>query len=322
MFPLTLRMSLVVILLFAILYVISSLFMTYGLGIGGFLPHLILAFIMLGFQYLMGPKIVELIMRVKYLKREEAPQLFSLVEDLAKKAGIPTPRLGIAHISLPNAFAFGRGIRDGRVCVTKGILDLLDEGELKAVLGHEITHLKNRDVLVITLLSVIPLLLFNLYRYCTFFSYSRSRRKDIGTYLFLLGIVSLILYFITNLLVLYVSRIREYFADMGAVKLGNSPSRLASALYKLVYGVARTPKEELAATEGIKAFFLNDPSQARSEIKELQDLDLDQSGSIESNELKGLKGSSLRLNFADRVFELLSTHPNMLKRIKMLSTYA
>ena len=116
-------------------------------------------------------------MRVKYVKRQEYPQLYSLVEDLAAKAGIPTPKIGIAHIALPNAFAFGRGIRDGRVCVTEGILTLLNEEELKAVLGHELSHLKNRDVLTITLLSVIPMVM---YRIAWQFLFLGRRRDERG----------------------------------------------------------------------------------------------------------------------------------------------
>jgi heat shock protein HtpX len=91
---------------------------------------------------MVGPKLVEWTMRVKYVKREEYPRLFQMVEDLAVKAKIPMPKIGIAQINLPNAFAFGRSVRDGRVCVTEGILKLLNADELKAVLGHELSHLK------------------------------------------------------------------------------------------------------------------------------------------------------------------------------------
>ena len=126
--------------------------------------------------------------------------------------------------------------------------------------------------------------------------------------------------FITNLLVLYASRIREYFADRGSVALGNKPNELASALYKLVYGSARMNKESLKETEGLKAFFVNDPSRALNEIKELSQLDLDKSGAIDAGELSALQNKSINLKFGDRMLELLSTHPNMLKRIKHLSS--
>jgi heat shock protein HtpX len=106
------------------------------------------------------------------------------------------------------------------------------------------------------------------------------------------------------------------------VDLGNHPSTLASALYKLVYGSARTPREALKETEGLKAFFVNDPSRALAEFNELKALDLDRSGTISAAELSALKTGELRLTFGDKLFELMSTHPNMLKRIKRLSSYA
>ncbi len=320
MFSLKLRMSLLVIILFGILYAIASLIMYYS-GISGFLPQILLAFGMIFVQYLIGPKIVEMSMQVKYVKREEAPWLFEMVEDLARKANIPTPRIGISYINIPNAFAFGRSAKDGRVCVTKGIMDLLDKEELKAVLGHELTHLKNKDVIFITLLSVIPLILYYIfYRFTFFGSYSR-RREGGGNYAALIGIAAFFFYLITNLLVLYASRIREYFADKGSIKLGNSPSVMATALYKLVYGAAKTPKENLKEVEGVRAFFVNDVSTARRDISDLAELDIDKSGTIDAYELRSLAEKNIKLSFADKAMEIFSTHPNMLKRIKQLSQY-
>src|SRR3989338_2232592 len=159
MFWLKLRMWLLVVILFSIIYAVMVMIGA-SLGIANFYFYLILSLVMMLIQYMLGPKIVEWTMRVKYIKREEQPRLYQMVEGLAMRAGIPMPKIGIAQIPLPNAFAFGRGIKDGRVCVTEGIINLLDEEELKAVLGHELSHLKNRDVLTITLLSVIPMILY------------------------------------------------------------------------------------------------------------------------------------------------------------------
>ncbi|MCM8819595.1 MAG: zinc metalloprotease HtpX, partial [Candidatus Omnitrophica bacterium] len=250
MLSLNLRLSILLIIFFGILYLIASLFMFYGFGITGILPHLILAFVMIFIQYLIGPKLVEMLMRVKYIRRDEYPKLYEMVEELAYKAKIPTPKVGISYINVPNAFAFGKGVRDGRICVTKAILELLNEKELRAVLGHEMSHLKNRDVLFITLLSVIPLVMYNLYRYFMFFGYYGNRRRQNGNYGFIIGLVALIFYFVTNLLVLYASRIREYFADKGSIDLGNPASALATALYKLVYGAAKSKKEDIMQIEG------------------------------------------------------------------------
>lgn len=318
MWTLRLRMWLLVTILFGLIYVVLTLIGTQFLHFYGFSFYLILSLAMMFIQYLIGPKLVEWTMHVRYVKREEYPHLYQMVESLAIRAEIPKPKIGVAQIALPNAFAFGRGIRDGRVCVTEGILKLLGEDELKAVLGHELTHLKNRDVLTITLLSVIPMIM---YRIAWQFLFYGRRRDERGSNTALVGLVAFIFYFITNLLVLYASRIREYFADRGSVLLGNQPAALASSLYKLVYGSARMDKESLKEVEGLKAFFVNDPSQALNEIKELRHLDLDKSGTIDASELAILKDKKIRLGFADRLLETLSTHPNMLKRIKQLSEY-
>jgi heat shock protein HtpX len=160
-----------------------------------------------------------------------------------------------------------------------------------------------------------------MYRIAWQFLFYGRRRDERGGNTALIGLAAFLFYFITNLLVLYASRIREYFADRGSVLLGNRPSALASSLYKLVYSSARIDKESLKQVEGLKAFFVNDPSQALKEIRELKQLDLDNSGSIDPQELELLRSKKINLGFGDRLLELLSTHPNMLKRIKQLSQY-
>jgi len=310
-------MWLLVAALFGIIYAVIVMVGT-SMGLHDFYFYLIISIVMMLIQYMIGPKIVEWTMRIKYIKREDNPALFKIVEDLAKKANIPMPRVGISQIDLPNAFAFGRGIKDGRVCVTQGITRLLNEEELKAVLGHEISHLKNKDVLTITILSVIPMIM---YRIAWHFLFYGRRRDERGSNTVLIGVAALLFYFITNLLVLYASRVREYFADKGSVDLGNKPQVLASSLYKLVYGSARMDKESIKEVEGLKAFFANDPSRALYELNELRQLDADKSGDIDGAELALLRSKKVKLNSGDKILELLSTHPNMLKRIKQLSEY-
>ncbi|MFY9402120.1 MAG: zinc metalloprotease HtpX [Candidatus Omnitrophota bacterium] len=317
MWSLHLRMWFLVTILFGFIYALLVILGTQFMQISGFYFYLILSFLMLFAQYMLGPKIVEWSMRVRYIKRQDNPRLFQIVESLSRRANIPIPKIGIAQISIPNAFAFGRSIKDGRVCVTQGILNLLGDDELKAVLGHELAHIKNRDVLTITLLSVIPMIMYRIAWQFLFF----GRRRESRGNTVLIGFAAFAFYFITNLLVLYASRIREYFADQGSIAMGNKPSALASSLYKLVYGSARMSNEELKESEGLKAFFLNDPSKAKGEIRELSQLDIDKSGTIDQGELMMLRGRKISLSFGDRVMEVLSTHPNMLKRIKRLSEY-
>jgi heat shock protein HtpX len=314
MMGLQLRMAVLLGLLFAIVYGIVVMAGTY-MGIGNFYFYLAISAGFMIVQYFIGPKIVEWTMGVTYVTKKDNPRLCEMVESLARKAGIPSPRVGVSRTNLPNAFAFGRGVKDGRICVTSGIMSLLDEPELRAVIGHEMSHLKNRDVLTITILSVIPMIMYRLAFNFLFY----GNRRDRGSNTVLIGIAAFIFYFITNLLVLYASRIREYFADRGSIALGNSPASLASALYKLVYGAARMDKEELKQVEGIKAFFASDPSRAWQEIRELKQWDKDNSGTIDATELDMVRRKTIRLSAADKFMELLSTHPNMLKRIKRLS---
>lgn len=320
MFGLKLRMFLLVAVLFGIVYAIVTMIGT-AMGITNFYFYLVLALVFMLIQYLIGPKIVEWSMRVKYVDESEYPELHRMIEELARKAEIPKPKVGISQVDLPNAFAFGRSRKDGRVCVTQGILNLLNKDELKAVLGHEITHIVNRDVLIITFLSVIPMLMYRIAWHFLFFGNMGRRRSEGAAYTALIGIAAMLFYFITNLLVLYASRIREYFADRGSVALGNQPSALASALYKLVYGSAKTNRQAKKDVEGLKAFFVNDPSRADKEIRELVQLDLDRSGTIDADELQYLHSKQIKVSFSDRLLEALSTHPNMLKRIQKLSEY-
>ena len=155
---------------------------------------------------------------IKYVSEAESPELHSMVGELAQRAGIRKPRIGIARMNIPNAFAFGRWGSDGRVCVTEPLMKLLNRGELKAVLGHEISHLKNRDVATITMLSVIPMILW----YVAWnFMFSRDRE---GNNTAMIGIVAFILYFITNMLVLYASRIRELLCRPWKCKARKYPS--------------------------------------------------------------------------------------------------
>ncbi len=310
---LKLRLYLVMTVMFAIVYGLVALAASL-IGISGFFFYGVMASVMMLIQYMIGPKMVEWSMGVRYVTEQEQPSLHRMVAELARDARIPKPRVGIAKIPIPNAFAFGRWASDGRVCVTEGIMNLLNEKELRAVLGHEMSHLKHRDVAVITMISVIPLICWYI-AWSFMFSGGRDRGNNV-----LIGIAAFAVYLITNLLVLYVSRIREYYADEGAVRLGNSPHYLASALYKLVYGSARVPKDSLKQVEGMKAFFASDPSRAGYDIRELSQIDLDGSGTIDINELMALRTRPVRVKTSDRLMEMLSTHPNMLKRIQRLSS--
>jgi len=313
------RMFLLVAVLFGILYGVITGTGTW-MGAGGAVSYIILAFIFLGIQYLISPAIVGWTMRIRWVSEKEEPEIHRMVTELSEKANLPKPRVGISQLAIPNAFAFGRTQRDGRVCVTRGILNLVSRDELKAVLGHEISHIKHRDMAIITLLSAIPLIMYWI-AWSMMLGGALGGRRQGGGLAVLIGLGAFLLYFITNLLVLYGSRIREYYADLGSVQLGSMPYHLASALYKLVYGNARfRGSQELKQVEGVKAFFLNDPSRAWGEIRELSQIDQDMSGTIDYDELMTLRQRKVQLGVSARLMEIFTTHPNMLKRIKHLST--
>lgn len=314
------RLYLLVGLMFAILYGIL-VGIGYYLQITGLYFYLFIIGIAAGFvllQFMIGPKIVEWSMRIKYVSEQEYPKLHQMVAELADKAGLPNkPRIGISQLPIPNAFAFGRTKKGSRVCVTKGLLELLSDDELKAVLGHELSHIKHRDVAVITMLSVIPMICYMIYISFLWGGMGRRDRDSGGA--IAIGILALVVYFITSLLVMYGSRIREYYADQGSAELGNQPHHLATALYKLTVSTARTPKKALKQTEGMKAFFISDPSRAMFEVRELKDIDIDMSGTIDQSELMMLSTKKISLKASDKLLEVLSTHPNVVKRIKHLA---
>ena len=216
---------------------------------------------------------------------------------------------------VPNAFAYGRSKRSGHVCVTRGILGLLDHDELKAVLGHEISHIKHNDMAITTIVSAIPLVCYYL-SFSLMFSGGGGDNDNGGA---ILGIIALFAYFLGQLIVLFISRIREYYADAGSVELGCQPEKLASALYKLVYGAARVPNQEIKDVEGTKAFFVTDISNAKNEINDLSQLDFNKDGVISKEELDLLKNNQIKVSGSSKIMELLSTHPDMLKRIKRLA---
>jgi len=316
------RMYILIGLLFVIMYGFL-LFVGTLAGYSGqsFINYsVILALGMLFVQYMIGPKMVESSMKVRYITEGDNPKLYRMVEEQARLAGLKKmPKVGTCPTPMPNAFAFGKSKGDARVCVTDGIMNLLSEDELKAVVGHEISHVKHSDMAIITLLSAVPMIAYYMYMSSLYGGrVTTSNNRDSGGTA-MIGIVALVVYFITNLLVMYGSRIREYYADKGSTEIGNEPHNLASALYKLTYGTAKTPKSEVQRLEGIKAFFVNDPTKARGDFNELTEVDRDMSGTIDRNELASVRQGGVRVGASASIMELMSTHPNMLKRIKHLS---
>jgi len=320
------RMTLTVVLMFAVIYALLAVVASF-VGMGTPLIFALLAFAIVALQFLIGPKIVELTMRIRYVSEREEPELHRMVSKLAMKAGIPKPRIGISTIPIPNAFAFGTSTKTGRVCVTELMKSMLNSDELEAVLAHELSHIKHRDMAVITALSVIPMICYFIY-FSFFWSgifggNGGGDSKEGGIPMMAIGIIAFILYFISNLIVLYASRVREYYADAGAAELTDKPHALASALYRMIYGTARVGvnTEKMKKEWGsMRAFFAADPMTAVGDLNDLRAADRDKNGQIDERELRAF-AERAKANRIERVMELFSTHPNPVSRVKMLGKY-
>lgn len=308
-------MALCIVFMFAVLFALLSA-IGYLAGAGTPLFYAMLAFILVGFQFMIGPKMVERSMGVKYVSPSEHLRLHSIVDELSHKSGMKKPKVGISSIPIPNAFAFGRAKRDARVCVTKDLLNRLNDDELKAVLGHEISHIQHRDVVVITALSVMPMICYYVF-YSFLFSGTGQRREDASAAM-IIALVAFFVYLLTNLTVLYASRIREYYADKGSAELTGKPYNLASALYKIVSST-RIDKDSLKSIEGMKAFFATDPSRALKEVSDLRRADMNMDGHLDAYEVQ-LFAKEAKIGTIDRILEIFSTHPNVVKRISRLSS--
>lgn len=275
------------------------------------------------FQYLVGPAIVAATARLHYLKPGENPWLESTVKELAEKSGVPMPRLALVPDQTPNAFVFGTSSKSATLAVHEGLLRTLNKDEIRAVIAHELGHVRHRDFIVMTVLSALPLIAYMIAQFAMragmYSSYSgrRDREGNAGTVLLIIGIVSFIVYLITFLSVRWLSRLREHYADAYSAYLTGSPRSLASGLAKITYGLSISPK----APEGARAFYIGDPAQAKQEIHEVMksksEYDLDRDGVLDERELelameREAKSVWVTMN------SLFATHPPTFKRILLL----
>jgi heat shock protein HtpX len=238
--------------------ILTALFIWIGHLIGGkqgALVALIFAGLMNFMAYWFSDKIVLMMYGAKEIKENELPGLFRIVRELCQRANLPMPRLYLIDTDSPNAFATGRNPKNAAVAVTKGLLKLLDEAELKGVIGHELSHIKNRDILISTIAATLAGALSYLAmmaRWSLFFGgFGGSSEEDRGGNIF--GLLGLIVFttlaaFAAMLIQLAISRTREYLADEGGAKLCGNPRFLARALAKLDAFAKRLPLEVNPAT--------------------------------------------------------------------------
>jgi heat shock protein HtpX len=187
---------------------------------------------------------------------QEAPQLHAMIERLCVQADLPKPRVAVANTSMPNAFALGRSPKSATVCATTGIMDLLSPSELEGVMAHELTHVANRDVMVMTLASFFATIAAYIVQFGFFFGGGASSDDDDGPSFIVLLLVSLAVYVVSFFLMQALSRYREFAADRGSALITGRPSALASALVKISSGMHRIPQKDLRAASELNAFFI------------------------------------------------------------------
>lgn len=215
-------------------------------------------------QYFYSDKMVLLSMGAKTVSESEAPELHEIVTRLCSIAGLPKPKVAVVRSNVPNAFATGRNQKNSVVAVTTSIMQQLNKSELEAVLAHELTHVKNRDAMVLTIASFLSTMAFFFVRNLLFFGGGR-RDRDSGSNLIIVWLVSVVVYGVSYLLILALSRYREFAADRGSAIITGQPSNLASALLKISGIMPRIPSEDLRRVEGVNAFFII-PAVSKSSI--------------------------------------------------------
>ena len=195
---------------------------------------------------------------------EQAPQLHAMIERLCVQADLPKPKIAIAQTSMPNAFALGRSPKSATVCATTGLMDLLSPAELEGVLAHELTHVQNRDVLVMTLAGFFATIAAYIVQFGFFFGDGMGGGDDDDNPSFLvLFLVSLAVYVISFFLMQALSRYREFSADRGAALITGRPSALASALVKISGGMQQIPQKDLRASGELAAFYFFPPGAGK-----------------------------------------------------------
>jgi heat shock protein HtpX len=220
----------------------------------------VIAVVLLLVQLFTSDKIAMATLGVKEVSPAQEPELHGIVERLCVQADLPKPRVCVMETPMPNAFAMGRSKKSTTVCATRGILELLEPAELEGVMAHELTHVINRDVMVMTLASFFATLASLIAQFALFFGggfgggYGRNQEEEEGIVLVLL--VSVLVYAISFLLLRALSRYREFAADRGSAVLTGRPSALASALLKISGTMERVPSQDLRKAEGMSAFFI------------------------------------------------------------------
>ena len=295
----------------------STLVLTLILWYAGIFDIITLGVLIVGIniaQWLAAPYLVDAVYKVRALPESENPKLHQAVSDLSQKSGIKKPKLMIAQIPLPNAFAYGSPLTGNRVAVTQGLLKNLDEGEVEAVLGHELGHLRHRDVQVMMAVSLLPAL-FTWLGYSLMWSgmYQGNRKNSEGSSA-LIGVAFIAFAFVLNMFTLYLSRLREYYADRHSVGVvDGGAQKLSMGLAKIVNSSKnlRRPQQQKQSL-AFKSLFISDPERAAADAAAISSVDVSGKADLVQEIL------SQKLTTGDKLLEAFSTHPNIIKRLRAL----
>jgi heat shock protein HtpX len=273
---LTVRMIATTALL-GLLYVIFAVVLLNVLNVG-LVPMLVIVIGIAVFQYWTSDKLALAASGAKIVSPEEAPQVHAIVERLCALAGLPKPRVAIIPSPVPNAFATGRNPKHAAVAVTEGLLQRLEPQEIEAVLAHELSHIANRDVLIMTLASFFAMLAALITRWGLYFGMfggfggggnrnNNNGNNQVPVWLIVFA-VAVVTYAISFVLIRTLSRYREYAADRGSALMTGAPENLMSALQKIATNITQIPQQDLREVAGMNAFFIV-PTNWRSHVGEL-----------------------------------------------------
>jgi heat shock protein HtpX len=243
----------------ALLYVVFLTILAYvGLGI---IPITIIASLMLLAQWYFSDKIVLWSSGAKVVTRDQFPKLHDMVERIVARNNLPKPKIAVINTKMPNAFATGKGRKSSVVAVTTGLMDILDDPEeLESVIAHELTHIRNRDVLVLTLASIFSTVAWYLMQFGFYgglyggMGYGRDRNNS-GSMIIVI-VAAILVWIISFFIIRAISRYREFSADRGSAQMTGKPVKLANALMKISGNMRRVPTKDLRQVEGLNAFFI------------------------------------------------------------------
>jgi len=246
-----------IVISFAVLTILYLVFLTVLVYVGlDFISIAVIASIMMLLQWYFSDRIVLWSTGAKVVTKEQFPELHELVERIVARNGLPKPRIAVVNSQMPNAFATGKSPKSSIVAVTSGLMQQLETEELEGVVAHELAHIKNRDVLVLTLASLFSMVAWYLMRFSFYGGMYGGRNRDSAGGAAILIIVAIVTWFVSFLIIRAISRYREFVADRDGAMMTGKPTKLANALLKISGTMKRIPTRDLRQVEGMNAFFI------------------------------------------------------------------